>query len=222
MAEVRQVQPEGPYLLGGYSGGGITAYEMAQQLQSVGEDVPMVAMLDTPLPTRPALNRRDKAIIKGHLLRSKGVSYLAEWLQARVRWEIEKRRAKPSDANPSVDFNTHKIEAAFRAALDSYDLKPWQGQLAVFRPPLDRKWQVSGGQWVSEAREYVYDDNDWTKWAPRTQVIEVPGDHDSMVLVPNVSVLAEHLQDHIRHAEKKAGGPPANADDWHPSETAAE
>jgi thioesterase domain-containing protein len=26
------------------------------------------------------------------------------------------------------------------------------------------------------------------------QVIEVPGDHDSMVLVPNVSVLAEHLR----------------------------
>ena len=32
IAELRTVQPQGPYLLGGFSGGGITAYEMARQL----------------------------------------------------------------------------------------------------------------------------------------------------------------------------------------------
>lgn len=60
---------------------------------------------------------------------------------------------------------------------------------------------MTGGRWVSLAREYVVDDNDWTRWAPRTQVIEVPGDHDSMVLAPNVSVLAARLRDAIRQAE---------------------
>ncbi|AZV80915.1 KR domain-containing protein (plasmid) [Parasedimentitalea marina] len=222
LAELRQIQPDGPYLLGGYSGGGITAYEMARQLQTLGEDVPMLAMLDTPLPVRPALNRRDKAIIKGHLLRSKGLSYLSEWAVARVRWEFEKRRSRPSDTNPNVDFNNHKIEAAFREALDGYDLQPRQGPLTLFRPQLDRMWQVSDGQWVSEAREYVFDDNNWTPWAPQTQVVEVPGDHDSMVLVPNVSVLAEHLQDHIRRAEIKPDTPPASSDDWPPAASAAE
>ena len=37
IAEMRTVQPHGPYLLGGFSGGGITAYEMARQLEADGE-----------------------------------------------------------------------------------------------------------------------------------------------------------------------------------------
>ena len=222
LAEVRQVQADGPYMLGGYSGGGITAYEMAQQLQAVDEEVSLLALLDTPLPVRPSLNRRDKAIIKIHQIRSQGLSYLGEWARNRLRWEIEKRRAKPSDTNPSVDFNNHKIEAAFREALDQYELQPWQGPLTLFRPPLDRQWQVSNGQWVSETREYVYDDNDWTKWAPHTQAVEVPGDHFNMVLVPNVSVLAEQLQQQIKRAENQQDSPSADARDWHPTAAAAE
>ena len=63
----------------------------------------------------------------------------------------------------------------------------------LFRPPLDRHWKVSGGNWVSRERDYVFEDNAWRQWAPALQVVEVPGDHDSMVLMPNVSVLAKHL-----------------------------
>ena len=58
IAELRTVQPHGPYLLGGFSGGGITAYEMARQLEADGEEVALLVMLDTPLPMRPALSRR--------------------------------------------------------------------------------------------------------------------------------------------------------------------
>ncbi len=54
---------------------------------------------------------------------------------------------------------------------------------------------------MSAAKEYVYADNDWTRFAPRVQVVEVPGDHDSMVLVPNVSVLAEQMKAFIDRAE---------------------
>ncbi len=222
LAEVRQIQPDGPYMLGGYSGGGITAYEMAQQLQAVGEEVSLLALLDTPLPLRPELNRRDKAIIKGHEIRRKGLSYLGEWAGNRLRWEIEKRRAKPTDTNPSVDFNNHKIEAAFREALETYDLKPWAGPMTLYRPPLDRHWKVSDGRWVSAAREYVFDDNEWTKWARQTDIVEVPGDHDSMVLVPNVSALAEHLQQIIKHAENQQASPSSDTRDWHPTAAAAE
>ena len=41
IAEMRQVQPEGPYMVGGFSGGGITAYEIARQLEAAGEEVSM-------------------------------------------------------------------------------------------------------------------------------------------------------------------------------------
>jgi thioesterase domain-containing protein len=51
------------------------------------------------------------------------------------------------------------------------------------------------------AREYVYPDNDWTRFMPALRVLEVPGDHDSMVLEPNVRVLASFMRDCITSAE---------------------
>ena len=69
------------------------------------------------------------------------------------------------------------------------------------RPPLDRRWKVTGGNWVSSGREYVYPDNLWTPFAPRLEVVEVPGDHDSMVLEPNVRVLAARMKAAIQAAE---------------------
>jgi amino acid adenylation domain-containing protein len=47
VAELRHVQPEGPYFLGGRSLGGIIAYEMACQLRALGQDVAFVALLDS-------------------------------------------------------------------------------------------------------------------------------------------------------------------------------
>ena len=47
LQEIRTVQPYGPYFLGGYCMGGTIAYEMAQRLVTNGEQVSMVAMLDT-------------------------------------------------------------------------------------------------------------------------------------------------------------------------------
>ena len=45
--ELRQVAPQGPYLLGGYCMGGTIAFEVAQQLRAQGEEVALVAMLET-------------------------------------------------------------------------------------------------------------------------------------------------------------------------------
>ena len=50
LAEVRTVQPVGPYFLGGLSFGGIVAFEMAQQLSAAGEEVALLVLFDTPTP----------------------------------------------------------------------------------------------------------------------------------------------------------------------------
>ncbi|MFW8595359.1 type I polyketide synthase [Cribrihabitans neustonicus] len=201
LEEIRQVQPEGPYLLGGFSGGGITAYEMAQQLKAAGQETAALILLDTPMPVRPELSRRDKALIKLAELRRKGVGYLGEWAQDRIAWEIAKRRTDPAGTGAPASFNNRGVELAFRAAVEAYQLKPWNGPVTLFRPPLDRHWQVSNGQWVNRAREYVCDDNGWRRWAPEVEVAEVPGDHDSMVLVPNVSVLAAGVKARLDAAD---------------------
>ena len=47
---MRTVQPDGPYLLAGYSSGGVVAYEVAQQLAAAGQQVDLLALLDTFAP----------------------------------------------------------------------------------------------------------------------------------------------------------------------------
>lgn len=203
IAEMRQVQPHGPYMLGGFSGGGLTAWEMARQLKDAGEEVSVLVLLDTPLPMRPALSRADKAAIKWAELRAGGPGYLVTWARNRWAWEMQKRAPKTDSESP-VQFHNAAIEAAFRHAISVYDMPARTGATVLFRPPLDRKWQVTGGKWVSSAKEYVFDDNDLTRFAPGLEVIEVPGDHDSMVLEPNVRVMAAKLRSVIAAAEGQA------------------
>ncbi|CAM8624967.1 COG3321 Polyketide synthase modules and related proteins [Paracoccaceae bacterium] len=200
IAEMRQVQPQGPYMLGGFSGGGLTAWEMARQLVEAGEAVSVLVLLDTPLPMRPGLSRADKAAIKWAELRAGGPGFLATWARNRWAWEMQKRRAKADAASP-VQFHNAAIEAAFRQAIAVYAMPLRHGPTVLFRPPLDRKWPVTGGKWVSSAKEYVFEDNDLTRFAPGLEVIEVPGDHDSMVLEPNVRVMAAKLKAVIARVE---------------------
>ena len=210
IAEIRQVQPEGPYLLGGFSGGGLVAYEMAQQLEAAGAQVALVAMLDTPLPGRHELSPRDRLAIQWQELKAKGAGYPFRWAANRLRWEIEKRRPKPVTAEAHA-FHDAEIEAAFMEALHAYEVRPWNGRLVLFRPPLAAKWVLPGGRLVSSERAYLYEDNGWGPLVPGVEVQEVPGDHDSMVLDPNARVLAARLRRVIEAAEReaRADGAPA-------------
>ena len=88
-----------------------------------------------------------------------------------------------------------------------YHTQVWNGNAVLFRPPLDLRWKVTGGRWVSAEREYVYADNDWTRYLPSLRVLEVPGDHDSMVLEPNVRVLAGLMRDCIEAARQPEARP---------------
>jgi thioesterase domain-containing protein/acyl carrier protein len=51
---IRVAQPKGPYFIGGYSFGGVVAFEMARQLHAAGEQIGALAIFDTeaPVPQR--------------------------------------------------------------------------------------------------------------------------------------------------------------------------
>ena len=57
LEELRGVQPEGPYYLGGWSLGGLIAMEMARQVQAKGEEVAALVLVDAYLPARSPLHR---------------------------------------------------------------------------------------------------------------------------------------------------------------------
>ena len=64
---------------------------------------------------------------------------------------------------------------------------------------------VREGLYAAEVEvELIEEDNGWSPYAPELRVEEVSGDHDSMVLEPNVRVLAARLTQALRNAEGAA------------------
>ena len=55
LAQIRKVQPNGPYFLAGYSAGGTIAWEIAQRLDTQGQKVALLALIDSSGPKYPNL-----------------------------------------------------------------------------------------------------------------------------------------------------------------------
>jgi len=204
VAELRSVCPHGPYLLGGFSGGGITAFEMSRQIQAAGETVGVLVMLDTYLPQAPPLSASDRAKIHWDRLRAQGPVYASEWVRNRLRWEIGKIRKlrDPHDPLLPSEFRSEEVGAAFRRAIGRYELQTYAGPITLFRPKLAIAHVLGPGRVTNAKRQLIYEDNGWGPYCRRVDVHEVPGDHDSMVLEPNVRVLASRLRKCIQAVER--------------------
>jgi acyl transferase domain-containing protein/thioesterase domain-containing protein len=207
IAELRTVQPHGPYFLGGFSGGGVTAYEMTRQLVEAGEEVALLVMLDTPVPMAPpSLSLRDRVLIQRQNIKEQGPGYLSKWARNRWAWEMGRLRRRFDDSPPEKapeQFHDEAIEQAFRRALERYEIRPYAGTVHMFRPPLPVVHQLGDGRLLGPGRTLVLADNGWTPHVGELVVAEVPGDHDSMVLEPNVRVLARRIRERVEAAEAK-------------------
>jgi thioesterase domain-containing protein/NAD(P)-dependent dehydrogenase (short-subunit alcohol dehydrogenase family) len=199
LAEVRTVQPSGPYLLGGFSGGGITAYEMARQLMESGDTAQAVVLLDTPVPRFETLTLADRLSMQVQNLQREGVPYLGRWLRSKVAYKRSLRtradRLQAQRQGETHDFHSQIIEAAFYRALHSYTVRPLAVRASLFRPKLRPVYRLSRGRLLNGDRDFLTPDNGWGPYVEKLEIHEVPGDHDSMVLEPNVRVLGSHVRD---------------------------
>jgi len=205
--EMRSVQPEGPYFVGGFSGGGLTAFEIAHQLHDAGQTVGLLLLLDSRLPQTPRLTRLDRAKVQWQRLRRQGPGYLGEWARKRAKWQLEQLQARlggPREPARGEDqFHNEAIERAFRAALPRYRMRRFPGPMVLFRPKQDRAYRLGPDRWLDSAKEWVWEDNGFTPWVESLAVHEMPGDHDSMVLEPNVRFMAEQLRRCLAEAEDR-------------------
>jgi hypothetical protein len=55
--EMKMIQPTGPYFLGGYSMGGLIAFEMARQLSLLGEKIALLFLLEPVTPLHLSSNK---------------------------------------------------------------------------------------------------------------------------------------------------------------------
>jgi len=201
LAELRTLRPHGPYLLGGYSFGAVTAFEMAQQLASEGEEVPLLFMLDPPgkmtEPAPPAIDRRHEHFRELALLPPREtLGYLVRRLKTFAQTRIVQRRAAIGNHLARLRWNTHLVRGnllppplrspyildIYRRALRFYTPQRYSGRALIFkcgrmpyRPTMDWIHLTSG----------------------EIQTYEGAGGHAELTKEPCVSVWAVWLKESL-------------------------
>ncbi|RYF76515.1 MAG: hypothetical protein EOO29_22665, partial [Comamonadaceae bacterium] len=192
LAIIRQQQPEGPYYLGGFSIGGVLAYEVAYQLRQAGQVVRAVVMLDTMLPGRSwrhllaGLDRRQR------LIRQQGWRHLLHALR------VYRREAVQSDTAGG------RRNQAYAAAIRRYAAQPSDLPVLFLQARDDPSVVPAYG---------------WRALVPTLALERVPGRHMDILKPPNVLVLAVHLRQHLSSAlnDSPAGESPAAGSDALPT-----
>ncbi|HVG11019.1 MAG TPA: amino acid adenylation domain-containing protein [Thermoanaerobaculia bacterium] len=199
LAEIEAAAPNGPVLLGGWSFGGVVAFEMARQLRSREREVPLVVLLDSYAPSGADLlaERSDADLLRPFLRDQAGVQGRgAEWLdempmageEAVLRMLEQAREAGVLRA----DLKSEKVErllGVYKAnlrALSSYQPQPYGGRILLFR---------------SEGAESRHSANGWEGLAGEPiETQSVSGDHYTMLAPPHVVELANLLAGCIERA----------------------
>ncbi len=144
LAALRAVQPEGPYRLGGWSMGGVVAFEMARQLIARGEEVEQLAVLDVFAPGRGAGGAVDDTELRAWFARDlagllgKPLPAAMADLPAGVPLPVAFARAQELGLLPAgLDFAAaaRRFEV-FRANLrliEGYTAHSYTGRIQLFR-----------------------------------------------------------------------------------------
>jgi len=205
--ELVALQPSGPYRLGGYCLGGTIALEMAQQLQAEGEQVGLVAMLDTYNPNKLPRSR-PRALIPLLLLQNvwfHGANfYLARnkdrWNFVREKWDVALARlgvrlralshalhvgngTRTQNGYPHLQVKRVNDQAASR-----YVPRPYSGRVVVIEP----KANFSGLDDPSHGWGGVVHDG--------LEIRKIPVYPKGMLVEPFVRMLAQELSVYLREA----------------------
>jgi len=191
--EIRKLQPEGPYFLGGHSYGGMIVFEMAQQLQRQGQNVALLAMLDAPGPNFEHKHTTDyyRQALTQHSLSDRLV-YITDGLIRRFKYhtnqflrymaalwfkQIERPLSDDLRLTRIIEFNTRAIE--------TYEPQVYPGKLTLLC-----------GEVLSADTELG-----WTHWAgDGVEMHFVPGNHDDFLYEPGVCAVAAQLASCLENA----------------------
>lgn len=185
---MRAVQSEGPYLIGGFCNGGLTAYEMARQLHAVGQKVDLLVQIDS-IPPRVRLIC-DVIICIGKLVQLGEGKQLDLFLriQHAYRYLIDRKSddfeyIKTIDPRISAFFPpTESLRkdypAMFTWATSHYDPGFYAGKVTLFwdtAEPFRRRW--------------------WNRWAKgRDKEVE-----EHIIAGSHTTCKTEHLDGMIEH-----------------------
>ena len=213
---IRVMQPAGPYLLGGFSFGGTVAFEMACQLEKQGQEVALLAVMDTHSPRYMHqlldVDEADQLVgLAWVTARQKGKYLLLDTEMLR-RLEPEERLSyflnemKAADLTPQEAEISHLrrflvgFSARQRAQRKYVPQYSFGGSVSLFRcdeeDPETRKTLEQAGL---DADDPAYG---WSGFSRKpVNVLNVPGHHNRMCEEPYVQDLAATLNAAIERAE---------------------
>lgn len=180
---IRARQASGPYLLGGYSFGGVVAFEMARQLEAAGEEVAMLVLIDSLNPELDSYSRagRLRRIWNGNepspwpVRAARLARYIFQRWLARFRALPEVREGDMSDRT-NLEAYGRRIEA-----LMNYRPGPFGGNVHLLR--------------ASESDDIMEPPADygWSGLCKKLRVHVVPARHDTIMETPAIDDVAAAL-----------------------------
>ncbi|MDJ1175086.1 non-ribosomal peptide synthetase [Roseofilum capinflatum] len=187
---LQQIQPQGPYYLGGWSMGGVVAWEMAQQLQVLGQKVELLTLIDSYAPSQNKQPIDDTFLINALLNDLSGMfgqefSISAQEIQqlqpaeqlSSILTEAKRLNILPPEISLEQMGRLFEVFKANLKAIYDYQPQPYSGRVALFS--------------ASESKE----DRGWNSWVTGAlETYMIPGDHYGMMLPPHVRVLAQKLE----------------------------
>ncbi len=216
--DMREVQPHGPYFLGGFSGGGTAALEMAMQLRASGEQIGALVLLDAVNPQIPMWSLAERVAYHSTRVRSDGVSYaLTAFGEGLLRRGQDLRVSVLSRLSRwfPYEFRNEAVAAAWTDMQSRYEPQPYPGTVFLLRS--------------RERDTKIFDPRNG--WGPvvlgELFVVEVSGGHTSFVSEEHAELTSTCLSNVLatarvpRSGVRKLFAPRADLDDAPPAEFAA-
>lgn len=194
--EIRELQPEGPYCLLGFSFGGLVAYEMALQLRAQGAKVGLVGLIDAEQPgvikdqtfaqRTMRLLKQAKIDLKTVVFGPRRLAHLGGRLHARalrIAYTLLAAvgRPVPQSLRSAYDINWF--------ARVNYTPGVYTGNVLLLR--------------AKDELAHTTNEHDlgWSRVAAGgTEVVEIPGNHIEMFEDENVRIVAAHIERCIEDA----------------------
>ncbi|BAZ49869.1 amino acid adenylation domain-containing protein [Nostoc sp. NIES-4103] len=197
---LRLVQPSGPYLLGGWSMGGVVAFEMAQQLQRQGETVALLVLIDSRIPNYGEKNSLDK-IDKTALLNYFAIDLAGRFgknleisndtfqqltLDEQLNYILEQAKLNGILPEDIEEKHIHPLIEVFKAnlqALQSYIPQVYSQRITLLQASeiLSDNLHIAAFSWDKLTTNSV-------------DIYSVPGNHYTILTKPHVQDLSVQLK----------------------------
>ncbi|HUG37311.1 MAG TPA: thioesterase domain-containing protein [Candidatus Limnocylindrales bacterium] len=175
---IREMEPDGPYLLGGHCNGSVVAFEAAHQLLAAGQRVVGILLVAPMLPR--TYRRGAMGLAVQHVMPHVD---LARWIGFRIRRRARRALGVGPPPRPApLDDWTGEVFELYSAILAAYRPPRLSVPSVIVWPALERRRFRAPSDWA------------WRRALPGASRAEIPGTHMGCCAPEHSARTAERLR----------------------------